>query len=132
MTGRPWASLHVTHVHTHRSGENLPRRNTGSVSLLNPFEMECVVQKGDVTLVTSAMSYSHSAGPLVLDSCLAQEGSVKLKRTSNSELEDLGGQGKQVSGHTGELPLKNLLPTTQEISLLGQAASFLSLLFKVG
>lgn len=77
VTVRPWASLHVTHVHTHRSGENLPRRNTGGASLLNPFEMECVVQKGDVTLVTSVMSYSRSAGPHVLDSCLAQEGSVK-------------------------------------------------------
>lgn len=100
MNGKWQSDLRTSYLfprmHTQRSGENPPLRNTACTSLLNPFEMECVVQKCGVTVETSAVSYS-----LYWSSCLgfvmnlapwkSSKGKCQVEKTSNSELEDLGG-----------------------------------------
>lgn len=47
MNGKWQSGLGLSYVftgmHTHRSGNNPPLRNTGDISLLDPFEVECVV-----------------------------------------------------------------------------------------
>lgn len=72
MNGNWQADLRTSYLlnrmHTQRSGENPPLRNTAGTSLLNSFEMECVVQKCGVTVETSAVSYSLFTGLLVRDS----------------------------------------------------------------
>jgi hypothetical protein len=52
MTGRGSWTLEflidlLACMHTHKSAENPLSRNTGGVSMQNPFEMECVVEKAE-------------------------------------------------------------------------------------